>query len=175
MKKKRACRPFALFIVLIFLFSSVAAAQTYDSAVFDNPEYRIKETNLPSGQAFEEMYLEEEEDVYDIDDVDNVLAPGGERIRKEVLFYQGSAVSDITIVEFEPDDYVFSMKEYTGFGVFGEMFEKFKTKFFSTEPHYSDDLIMITGSASKLDRLIELYRRGRRTRAELEEAYDESG
>lgn len=169
MGKKRVCKLFAVFVVLVFLFSSIAAAQTYDSEIFDNPDYQLEDTKLPSGQAIDSFYYFEENEEYDIDEVDNLIAPGGERIRNEVLFYEGVAVPDITYVQFDSKDYVFSMRDYTGFGVFGEMFEGFKARFFNK------DISSVTGSASKLDKVLDAYKKGQKTKQDLEKAYEDSG
>lgn len=112
-----------LSILLISLFSLTAFAEEY-VAVFDDPEYWLIPVydDLPTGQVIEEIDLLEGPG-YDIEGVDNIVSPDN-----FTMEFYAEPVMDFEL-EYESDDYIFSMSRYTGFGIFEEIYEKLKAKF----------------------------------------------
>ena len=111
-----------LLILLLTVLSFTVFAEEY-VAVFDDPEnWLVPGDELPTGQAIEGIDLLEGPG-YDIDSVDHVISP-----ENYSMEFYAEPVMDFEL-EYESDDYFFSMRDYTGFGIFEEIYEKFKAKF----------------------------------------------
>jgi len=111
-----------LSILLISLLSLTASAEEY-VAVFDEPEnWLVPDSDLPTGQVIESVNLLEGPG-YDIDSVDHVITP-----ENYSMGFYAEPIMDFEL-EYETNDYIFSMRDYTGFGIFEELYEKLKQKF----------------------------------------------
>jgi hypothetical protein len=110
------------FILLITVLSFTAYAEEY-VAVFDDPEnWLVPDDELPTGQAIETIDLLEGPG-YDIESVDNIISP-----ENYTMGFYAEPIMDFEL-EYESDNYFFSMRDYTGFGIFEEIYEKLKQKF----------------------------------------------